>query len=155
MEGPPASREVRINILLEEYKSLRDESEQNMGERLTLLSFLTAAVAVLISGHEAAWAVAVAIALAAAAGAVWYRTWRGLDKRAQHLEGLERRINELALGDSTAQQSLLSWETKLCEHRRSLRDHNNPVTSCWGKLLYRERNESSKPTSGLPQPDAD
>lgn len=91
MENPATSREIRVHVLLEEYRSLRDESRQGMGDRIALLGFLTVATALVIANHEAVWAMVVAVLLLAIPAGVWYRTWRGLDKRAQHLADLEQR----------------------------------------------------------------
>lgn len=47
--------EGQIKILLEEYRSLRDEAKQRIGERMTLLSLLVAAAALIASSHNAVW----------------------------------------------------------------------------------------------------
>lgn len=140
MPDLPTSRETLINVLLEEYKTLRDESHQNMGERLTLLSFPTAAVAIAIAAHGAAWSIVLMVVLLAVYAGVWYRTWRGLDRRAQHLSRLEQRINELALGAPAVKSEggLLTWETRLCDRRQALTRSNSWIKKKWGRILYHE-----------------
>lgn len=115
-----------------------------MGERIALLSFPTAVLALVVATQEAAWAIAVAVALIALAPAVWYRTWRSLDKRAQHLARLETQINTLVLGvaPQDAVGALLSWETQLCLRRARLSESSRPLTRAWGKVLFH------KPTAG-------
>lgn len=147
------SKQTQIDVLLEEYRTLRAESHQNMGERLTLLSFPTAAIAVAIAARGAVWSIALVVVLLATYAAIWYRTWRGLDRRAQHLAMLEQLINGVVLGTEKIAPpgGLLSWETELCRRRKELAAESNPwIKRKWGGLLYHDRGDRLHETAVLP-----
>jgi hypothetical protein len=131
--------EGQINILLEEYRSLRDEAKQRISERMTLLGLLTAAAAVIASTHDAVWAYAVAGAFLVLVAAVWLRSWRILDKLSRRISALEQAINRLAsdaysLGDKCER---LGWETDLQGSRQELADAGG-LRGAYGRLVHPE-----------------
>ncbi|MDQ6806039.1 MAG: hypothetical protein M3065_13980 [Actinomycetota bacterium] len=110
--------EGRTSLLLEEYRTLRDEAKQCVSERMTLLGFLTASAAFII------------------AGTAWLRSWRALDKLSRRLAELESQINELAHRAYRLEApSLLVWENRLRKHRAELASDPRWWVSRWGRLL--------------------
>src|ERR1700709_1362287 len=97
--------EGQIKILLEEYRSLRDESKQRISERMALLSLLIAAAALIASSHSAAWAYAVAGVFLLGAGAVWWRSGRLLNELGKRLSADEQAINAVARKTYTIDES--------------------------------------------------
>lgn len=136
----------QMNLLLEEYRSLRDEAKQRITERMTLVTVLVAGTALVISGHGSVGAIVIAAVLAVIAACVWLRTWRILDKLSIRLMGVESRINRLAaqaygLG---AGAELLSWETTLQRGRADMKAPGNRWwVRRWAKLVH--------PHAALPQ----
>jgi predicted membrane-bound spermidine synthase len=129
--------EGQITILLEEYRSLRDEAKQRVSERMTLLGLLTAAAAVIASTHNAVWAYVVAALFLVIGALVWLRSWRILDKLSQRIAALETEINDLAqtayrLG---TRPCLLRWETQLQCRREQLAEAGR-LKGAYGKLVH-------------------
>ena len=105
--------EGRISILMEEYKALRDEINQRLASRLTLLGFLVASAALLGSDRvPAPWVAAVVGFLIACGGLVWAWSGRVLGKLSAGITRLEDRVNtEARLAyDVRPDASLLEWE---------------------------------------------
>ena len=105
--------EGRIGILMEEYKALRDEINQRIASRLTLLGFLVASAALLGSDRvPAPWVAAVVGFLIACGGLVWAWSGRKLGKLSRGVKRLEDRVNaEARLAyDIRSGASLLEWE---------------------------------------------
>jgi hypothetical protein len=129
--------EGQIKILLEEYRSLRDEAKQRISERMTLLGLLTAAAAVIASTHNATWAYIVAVAFIVIGGLVWLRSWRILDKLSWRISGLEAAINDLARTAYRldARAELLGWETQLQEGRAQLAEAEG-LAGAYGRLVH-------------------
>jgi hypothetical protein len=89
------SAKGQIDLLLDEYRSLRDEARQRLSERITLLSFLTGAAAPVIATRNSVWGyVAGAASLTIAGvcgfgagacwtspGTMWRQSKRGLTDR--------------------------------------------------------------------------
>jgi hypothetical protein len=115
----------QIALLLEEYRSLRSEATGRVSDRMSLLGFLTASGAFVIGSHRALWAYVIAGCLLAVGGAVWYSSWRSLDKISGRLALLEAMINAQArvafeLGSDC---QLLGWETRLQKERAKRQEH--------------------------------
>ena len=136
--------EGQIKILLEEYRSLRDEAKQRISERMTLLSLAVAAAALIASSHNAVWAYAVAAGFLVGAAWVWLRSWRILDKLSRRLSGLEQAINGLARRTYSISQeceplgpgsNLLGWETQLQTGRDELAEAGG-LKGMYGQLVH-------------------
>jgi hypothetical protein len=138
--------EGHIKILLEEYRSLRDESKQRISERMALLSLLIAAAAFIASSHSAAWAYAVAGVFLLGAGAVWWRSGRILNKLGKRLSADEQAINAVARKTYTIEESgpgprpdyPLGWETQLQRERNTF-----ATESTFGKFVYGNPGEAT------------
>lgn len=129
--------EGQIKLLLEEYRSLRDESKQRISERITLLGLLTAAGALIASSHNAVWAYAVGAGFLVVGGAVWLRSWRIIDKLGTRLARLEEGINKLASDAYSLgpESDRLRWETELQQHRADLRNAKGLV-GVYGRIAH-------------------
>jgi hypothetical protein len=129
--------EGQIKILLEEYRSLRDEAKQRVSERMTLLGLLTAAAAVIASTHRAVSAYVVAVVFIVIGGLVWLRSWRILDKLSRDIAVLETRINDLARTAYGLEASsvLLRWETQLQNGREQIARAGG-LRGAYGKLVH-------------------
>ena len=115
--------EQRLNLLLEEYRSLRSEVTSRIASRMTLLGFLTASLAFVVGiHHRSAWVWALVGLLVAFGAGIW--VWSGLliGRLSARLAKLEEVMNALAAeayGPSKTDEQLV-WET---DRRRS----RNPV----------------------------
>lgn len=116
-----------IEIMLEEYKTLRQESLDAMKNRNTILSFGLAAIGALFTGSIVAYKTDIHllitnVALIVMIPAVSYivlAMWLGEYERSQRagkfLVGLECRIN------TEASRTLLTWETRLRKKRSHMK----------------------------------
>jgi hypothetical protein len=95
---PPNPRESiqdAINLLLEEYRTLREEVVSRMAGRVQLLSF-TIAGAGLASNSRTPTYAAIAGGLVVVGLGFWTRSKRGIERVADQIATLECRINTLA-----------------------------------------------------------
>lgn len=109
----------KINILLKEYDTLRSEVLERIKIAFSHLAYFGAVVAFALPASKdiPCWQRLVAIALAAIGGVILLYTsflnWSWVGKLAQHLQGLEVKINELADAGE-----LLTWERHAEEKSR-------------------------------------
>lgn len=113
-------REQLVDVLMEEYRTLRQESLDTLGHRLTVVSFTFAALSVVVAGMLTApelppWVIGtvgvVFVPQAAKAGLfIWLGEYQRSQRAGRHLAGIERRINALLdVDDDTG----LCWESAL------------------------------------------
>lgn len=113
--------EKEIDLLIEEYRALRAEVVQRLGDRGSLLGFASAGAVLVVANGVATWKFAVAAALLTAALVVFaVRTFRAFGLLSARLGRLEDMINERA---SAAYGSgpLLRWEYDW-RHRKNVRN---------------------------------
>lgn len=102
---------VRIEILLKEYDTLRQEIISRTNNRFAITGFFGAVAlfAVTKEGLDAFWKCAISVASLVFLLALWLWIKFLIDLCAQRIAKIERRINELA-GDT-----LLEWETEVAK----------------------------------------
>lgn len=115
-EDASAIREV----LLEEYRTLRQESLDTMGDRLTVVNFTFAALSVVIGAMIASESVSpvllalfgiVVVPQGAKAGLfIWLGEYQRSQRAGRHIQRLEERINDL-VGANRGEG--LTWESGL------------------------------------------
>lgn len=113
-------RETLVEVLMEEYRTLRQESLDTLGHRLTVVSFTFAALSVVVAGMLTApelppWVIGavgvVFVPQAAKAGLfIWLGEYQRSQRAGRHLAELERRINDLLDVDGATG---LCWESAL------------------------------------------
>lgn len=118
--------EGQINLLLEEYRSLRSEITTRLGARMTLLGFLTASAALLVGAQSGStWVYILVVGLIATGAAVWFRSGQLLGMLSDRLATLEDSLNARA-GEAfrlPQDRPLLAWEKQMRDRRhRLLRD---------------------------------
>ena len=120
-------REPLLDVLMEEYRTLRQESLDTLGHRLTVVSFTFAALSVVVAGmltatELPAWIVGavgvVFVPQAAKAGLfIWLGEYQRSQRAGRHLAELERRVNTLLDVDGSAG---LCWESALTSRGRHM-----------------------------------
>ncbi len=120
-------REPLLDVLMEEYRTLRQESLDTLGHRLTVVSFTFAALSVVVAGmltatELPAWIVGavgvVFVPQAAKAGLfIWLGEYQRSQRAGRHLAELERRVNALLDVDGSAG---LCWESALTSRGRHM-----------------------------------
>jgi len=103
----------QIELLLEEYRALRSEIDQRIGARATLIGFVAAGAAFIVSSRSvlATWASVPVFLIIVVV--VWGSSSSMLGRLGRRIRALEERINLMAktaygLSDTS---SLLQWET--------------------------------------------
>ena len=124
---------IRIEILLKEYDTLRQEIISRTNNRFAITGFFGAVslFAVTKEGLDPFWRWAIVVAPLVILSVLWLWIKVAIDLCAHRIVGLERRINELA-GDT-----LLEWETEVA---------NRPADSVIKKLsrfLHQSKNRNS------------
>lgn len=114
-------------LLLEEYRTLRDESVQRITSRTQLVSIAVAAAALLVVQERAPlWLVLLAVGLILGAAFYYVTSRADVRKIARHLMIVEQRLNALAHMDSSQTEEWqvhsepLSWSTKVVGRRDAL-----------------------------------
>jgi hypothetical protein len=106
--------EGNLNVLLEEYRTLRAEVNERINGRMTLVGFVLAAGALLADKTSLhGWRfIAVAAGVLLMIGTVWAWTWHILTALSKQLAMLETKINECAAEafGPAHHGDLLSWE---------------------------------------------
>jgi hypothetical protein len=102
-----------INLLLEEYRTLRQEIIARLTNRAQLLAFSAAATGLIASGRSLTLIVLV-IGTAAMAGlCYWLSSNRGVRHIASHVADIEAMINQLAArAYDLPEEAVLRWEIK-------------------------------------------
>jgi hypothetical protein len=114
--------DLTIQVLLEEYRTLRQESLDTLSHRLTVVNFTFAALSVVIAAMLTTPGVpdlviglvgVVFVPQAAKAGLfIWLGEYQRSQRAGRHLADLERRINaHMSGGDDEVR--LLTWESGL------------------------------------------
>jgi hypothetical protein len=113
-------RESLQELLLEEYRTLRQESLDSLGHRLTVVNFTFAALSVVIAAMLASNAPSPALLAifglllvpqGAKAGLfIWLGEYQRSQRAGRHIAHLEQRLNELA---AAADGEGMSWESGL------------------------------------------
>ncbi len=116
----PDEREMRRELLLEEYRTLRQESLDSMGHRLTVVNFTFAALSVVIAAMLASDTPSsallaifglVLVPQGAKAGLfIWLGEYQRSQRAGRHLAKVEQRLNELS---GAAHGEGLTWESGL------------------------------------------
>jgi hypothetical protein len=122
-QGPtPEQEDKAISVLMEEYKTLRAEIVLRVGNRMQILGFLIAGVALVVSYasvSHAIWGVGLVLPLMILLGGFVY--WRQhafqTDRMSEHVAELEREINERARRVCNIAEDLLTWESRQKERR--------------------------------------
>lgn len=114
-QGQAAAAKGQIDLLLEEYRALRSEIDQRIGARATLMGFVAAGAAFILSsrGVVLTWlAAAVFLALLVI---VWGSSTAMLGRLGRRVREIERQINLLAMDAYGLPQAptLMQWETSL------------------------------------------
>ena len=110
-----AAARGQIGLLLEEYHAVRSETDQRIGARATLLGFLAAGAAFIVSSHGAVLTWIAATVFLVILVAVWGSSTAILGRIGKRIRRLEEQINLLAkeaygLSDTP---TFLQWETSL------------------------------------------
>lgn len=110
-----ASAEGQLNLLLEEYRSLRAEVNQRIGASASLVGFVAAGAAFVVSsdGGHVAWIAASIVGLLATA--VWVSYLLSIRSLGGYLRRLEGHINSCArvAYDVDGEAALMVWESRL------------------------------------------
>jgi hypothetical protein len=122
-QGPtPEQEDKAISVLMEEYKTLRAEIILRIGNRMQILGFLTAGVALVVSYvsiSRSIWGLGLFLPLMTllAGFAYWRLHAFQTDRMSEHVAELEREINERARRVSNITGDLLTWESRQKERR--------------------------------------
>ncbi len=107
-----------INALLEEYKTLRDESLQAINNQLSVLKMGTGAIGLLIAAGFSLWESEIKLAVlifitflplvSYLSLIIWIGEFERMIRVSRFLAGLEKRIS-----NAVGKDNLLSWESRL------------------------------------------
>jgi len=141
-----------IGILLEEYRTLRDEIKVHLAGQFTVLTYTLTATGIVAGLARSKWAIGVAAVVGAVGLYGYFMTVREVIQLGTAVAILEMRINRLAGRAYGTRGDLLSWET--C-HRLGPSTHLNPL---WKLLRRREAVKLERYLSAAdhePQPTTD
>jgi hypothetical protein len=120
-ETAGASGSPVMSLLLEEYRTLREEVISRMAGRVQLLAFTIAGAGLAANARSPVYA-GIAGALVAVGIAFWTSSKRGIERAADQIAGLERRINTLSnVAGPDSGLAPLSWETQQTQIRTGAR----------------------------------
>jgi hypothetical protein len=120
-----ASKEMReINLLLEEYRTLRDEVNHRVGGRMQMIGFAGVISALLVASDD--WDIGTGnfyiAALVLVIAALWLRGInRAIQRIGKHLRQIEERVNALAPRACGSAEDVLTWETRVERGRSRVR----------------------------------
>jgi hypothetical protein len=111
-----------IGLLIEEYRTLREEVIQRLNGRVQLLAFAIAGAGIAASGKSPVFYGALGGSLLLVGMVFWNRSKRGIEYLASHIARLERCINELSSrAYGTRGQFPFQWETEQARIRTRAR----------------------------------
>lgn len=109
-----------ISLLLEEYRTLRDEVNQRVGSRMQMIGFAVVISALLVASDGAGTYYIAALVLVIAA--LWLRGInRAIQRIGSHLRQIETRVNALAAQACGSAEGVLTWESKAHGDRSRVR----------------------------------
>lgn len=114
-------------LLLEEYKSLRNESVTRIASRTQLVTIMVAAAGLLTATTTRLWLIILAIIFMLGAVVYYFTSKADVERIARHLATVEGQLNEIARleksqGSAARLASIpMSWSTKIVENRNVLR----------------------------------
>jgi hypothetical protein len=108
----PGSESQVIDLLLEEYRTLREEAISRMGGKLQLLGFVIAGAGLAANAKSTIYA-GIAGMLVVVGGVVWNRSKVGIERVADRIAVIEGQVDMLAHKAYELSDPLpLSWETQ-------------------------------------------
>jgi hypothetical protein len=118
-----------IDLLLEEYRSLRQEIIQKQASQSSLLGFGATGIGLAFGLTGSLGKALLAASLITLLGVYYHLiTARNVALLSRHVAGLEERINTLARSEHPASEDVLTWETRLQSRPAS-------IMSPWFRLI--------------------
>jgi hypothetical protein len=144
-----------ISLLLEEYKALRAEVTQRIATRAQIAGLGGVMAALLVASTKPSLqsVTAYGVAIVVLVGWLWWRdASRGLQRVADHLCMVERRLNRLAREVYGVAEDVFTWE----QVRREQRAREGRATQAFGRLGgWRPANRRETGGSCVKRPAAD
>ena len=112
-----------ISLLLEEYRTLREEQISKLVSQGNLLGYVGAGVALIAGLSSGVRLVISLVFLSVLAAAYYLRNIQNVLRLSRQLEELERRINRLAVGAYGSNTPVLTWITQIRNAPPGVYDH--------------------------------